>query len=56
VLSVTEDAPLAETAGLMESNRVKRFPVVKGDAVIAIINRVNVLHAFIVSSRELSKA
>lgn len=56
VLTVSEDASLAEAVGLMESNRVKRLPVVKGDAVIGIINRANVLHAFVAGSREPGKA
>jgi CBS domain-containing protein len=56
VLTVTEDATLEEAVSLMERNRVKRLPVVKGGAVIGIINRVNVLHAFILGSGEPSGA
>lgn len=43
--TVTEDTSLEEVVRLMEKHRVKRFPVVKGDKVVGIISRANLLRA-----------
>jgi CBS domain-containing protein len=50
VVTVAEDASLEEAVRLMERHRVKRLPVVKGDAIAGIVTRANLLHAFIVGS------
>ena len=50
VVTVAEAASLNEAVQLMERHRVKRLPVVKGDAVVGIVTRANLLHAFIVGS------
>ncbi|HWB49515.1 MAG TPA: CBS domain-containing protein [Stellaceae bacterium] len=52
VLTVNADSSLEEAVELMERHGVKRLPVVKGDGVIGLINRVNVLHAFIVAAHQ----
>jgi predicted transcriptional regulator len=44
-LSVAEDTPLAEVVDIMERNRVKRLPVVRGGGLVGIVSRANVLHA-----------
>jgi CBS-domain-containing membrane protein len=40
----------------MERHRIKRLPVVKGDAMVGIISRANLLHAFIVGSLKAATA
>src|SRR5437868_163406 len=47
VVTVAEDASLEEAVGLMERHHVKRLPVAKGEAMIGIISRANLLRAFI---------
>lgn len=44
-VTVTEDTPLAEAVALMEKHRIKRLPVLRGDKVIGIVSRANLLHA-----------
>ncbi|MBI5261310.1 MAG: CBS domain-containing protein [Bradyrhizobium sp.] len=44
-LTITEDTSLAEIANLMERNNVKRLPVVRGDEVVGIVSRANLLQA-----------
>jgi len=50
VVTVEEGASLDRAVELMERHHVKRLPVVKGDAMVGIISRVNLLHAFLVGS------
>jgi CBS domain-containing protein len=45
VVTIGEDTPLDRIVELMERHRVKRLPVVTGDAVVGIVTRANVLHA-----------
>ena len=44
-VTVTEDTPLEEVVSLMEKRRIKRLPVIKGDRVVGIISRANLLYA-----------
>lgn len=44
-ISVTEDAALDEVVSLMEKRQIKRVPVVRGDQVVGIVSRANLLHA-----------
>lgn len=44
-VSVTEETPLDEVIALMESRKIKRVPVVRGDKVVGIVSRANLLHA-----------
>lgn len=53
VVTVTEDTSLDEVVALMEKKRIKRVPVVRGDKVVGILSRANLLRAL---SRELSAA
>ncbi|MGH7093223.1 MAG: CBS domain-containing protein [Stellaceae bacterium] len=55
VVTVTADASLGEAVDLMERTHVKRLPVVNGDGLVGLINRVNLLHAFIASSLGITK-
>lgn len=45
VFSVTADAALDEVVQLMERRRVKRVPVMEGDALIGIVSRADLLRA-----------
>ena len=45
VHTVTEDAPLEQVVHLMERHRVKRIPVVRGDQVVGIVTRANLMRA-----------
>lgn len=45
VQTVFEDTPLDEVVGLMERRHVKRLPVMRGDKLIGIVTRQNLLRA-----------
>jgi len=47
VRTVTEEAPLKEVVDLMERFHVKRLPVLRGQRIIGIITRQNVLRALV---------
>jgi CBS domain-containing protein len=44
-VTVTEDAPLEQIVQLMEKRQIKRVPVVRGQKVVGIVSRANLLHA-----------
>ena len=44
-VTITEDTAVAEIVDLMERNHVKRLPVVRGDKVVGIVSRANLLQA-----------
>ena len=52
-LTITEDTALAEIVELMEKNNVKRLPVVRGDKVVGIVSRANLLQAVASLAREV---
>lgn len=43
VVTVPEEATLAEIAQLLEAHRIKRVPVVRDDRLVGIVSRANVL-------------
>jgi len=45
VHTAAEDTPLEEIVGLMERNRVKRVPVMRGGEVVGIVTRANLIRA-----------
>jgi CBS domain-containing protein len=47
VISVSEDAPLADVVQLMEQRRIRRVPVIRGYALVGIITRANILRALV---------
>lgn len=53
VVTITEDMALAEIVDLMERNNVKRLPVVRGDTVVGIVSRANLLQAVAGLAREV---
>lgn len=56
VVTVAEDVPLEEVVRLMECHHIKRLPVVKGDAMVGIVSRADLVHAFIVGSSKTATA
>jgi len=52
-LTITEDTALEEIVTLMEKNNVKRLPVVRGDKVVGIVSRANLLQAVASLAREV---
>jgi CBS domain-containing protein len=52
-LTVTENAMLEEIVTLMETNGVKRLPVMNGDKLVGIVSRANLLQAVASLAREI---
>jgi CBS domain-containing protein len=51
--TVTEDATLEDVVQLMEQNNVKRLPVMRGDQLVGIVTRSNLLQAVAELAREV---
>jgi len=51
--TVTEDATLEDVVSLMEQNSVKRLPVMRGDQLVGIVTRSNLLQAVAELAREV---
>jgi CBS domain-containing protein len=51
--TVTEDATLEEIVQLMEHKNVKRLPVMRGDQLVGIVTRFNLLQAVTELAREV---
>jgi CBS domain-containing protein len=47
VITVAANAPLADVVALMEQHRIKRVPVLMGDALIGIVSRADLLRALV---------
>lgn len=45
VISVAEDTPIEEIAQLMTRHKIKRLPVMKGDKVVGIVSRADIVNA-----------
>lgn len=45
VVSVDEETPVGAIARLLEKNRIKRVPVLRGGEPVGIVSRANLLHA-----------
>ncbi len=52
-LTVTEDTELEKIVQLMEKNNIKRLPVIRGDQVVGIVSRANLLQAVASLAREI---
>jgi CBS domain-containing protein len=52
-LTITEDTPLEEIVELMEKNDVKRLPVMRGDKIVGIVSRANLLQAVASLARQV---
>jgi len=55
-VTISEDADLDDVVRLMEKRRIKRVPVTRGDTMVGIVTRANLLHALASLSREASPA
>jgi CBS domain-containing protein len=51
--TVTEDATLEDVVSLMEQNNAKRLPVMRGDQLVGIVTRSNLLQAVAELAREV---
>src|ERR1700730_3722014 len=52
-LTINEDTDLEKTVELMEKNGVKRLPVMRGDKLVGIVSRSNLLQAVASMAREI---
>jgi CBS domain-containing protein len=52
-LTITEDTALAEIVDLMEKNNVKRLPVIRGEKLVGIVSRANLLQAVASLARQV---
>jgi CBS domain-containing protein len=52
-LTITEDTALAEIVDLMERNNIKRVPVVRGEKVVGLVSRANLLQAVATLSHQV---
>jgi predicted transcriptional regulator len=53
-VTVTEETPLEQIVSLMEKRRIKRVPVVRGNKVVGIVSRANLLHALASMASEVA--
>jgi len=51
VKTVNEDTSLDEIVRLMESNHIKRIPVMRGSELVGIVTRANLMHAMVSLAR-----
>ena len=51
VQTINEDTPLEQVVELMERHRIKRVPVLRGDKVVGIVTRSNLMHAMVSLAR-----
>lgn len=51
--TITEDASLSEAVDLMESKNIKRVPVVRGEKLVGIITRSNLLQTVAALARDI---
>src|SRR6266702_1163094 len=52
-LTITEDTPLEEIVTLMQKNGVKRLPVLRGEKLVGLVSRANLLQAVASLAREI---
>jgi CBS domain-containing protein len=52
VLSVSEETPVADIAVLLETNRIKRVPVVRDGKIVGIVSRANLVRALAMTITE----
>jgi CBS-domain-containing membrane protein len=51
VIIVGEDTPIAEIATVLETNRIKRVPVLRRERLVGIVSRANLVQALAVRPR-----
>jgi CBS domain-containing protein len=52
-VTVSEDTPLEELVSLMEKHDVKRLPVIRGEKLVGIVTRANLLRAVASLARDV---
>ncbi len=52
-LTITEDTALEEIVELMEKNNVKRLPVMRGEKIVGVVSRANLLQAVASLARQV---
>jgi CBS domain-containing protein len=55
VVSVGPDTPVAEIADLLETKGIKRVPVLRGDALVGIVSRANLVQAMALAAHPAKK-
>jgi CBS domain-containing protein len=55
VVTVAENTPLDKIATLLERNRIKRVPVLRGGKLVGIVSRANLLHGLVARGRRPAK-
>ena len=45
VISVSEDTPVEKIAQLMTTHKIKRLPVMRGDEVVGVVSRADIVSA-----------
>src|SRR6266850_1451440 len=45
IISITEETPVEAIAQLMTTHKIKRLPVMKGDKVVGIVSRADIVSA-----------
>jgi CBS domain-containing protein len=56
VHTVSEDTPLSDVVKIMESNQVKRLPVLRDGRLVGILSRANLLRALVSVARDTKPA
>ena len=56
VHAIIEDTPLEKIVEMMEAHRIKRVPVLRGNKVVGIVTRANLMHAMVSLARGEPKA
>jgi CBS domain-containing protein len=52
-VTITEGAPLEQIVDIMETNGVKRLPVMRGDKLVGLVSRANLMQAVASLAREI---
>jgi CBS domain-containing protein len=56
VVTAAPDTPLSVIANLLEKNAIKRVPIMKGDKIVGIVSRANLLQALASQSKQVAGA
>jgi CBS-domain-containing membrane protein len=51
--TISEDDSLEAVVGMMERHRIKRLPVTRGDRMVGIVSRANLMHALATFARDV---
>lgn len=56
VVTAAPDTPLSAIANLLEKNAIKRVPIMKGDKIVGIVSRANLLQALASQGKQVAGA